>query len=118
VDERVRIYRRLAGSPSIEAIDAVYREMVERFGAAPEPAKHLVDVARIRALAAEAGATAVAVARKRLSIAPLSVSDERKGELCARGAVWIEREKKVVIPLAYGESVTQASLGLLDAILA
>ncbi len=118
VDERVRIYRRLAGSPSIEAIDAVYREMVERFGAAPEPAKNLVDVARIRALAAEAGATAVAVARKRLSIAPLSVSDERKGELSARGAVWIEREKKVAIPLPYGESVTQASLGLLDAILA
>jgi len=32
--------------------------------------------------------------------------------------VWIEREKKVAIPLPYGESVTQASLGLLDAILA
>ena len=50
-------------------------------------------------------------------IAPLNPSDERKGELSARGAVWIEREKKLAIPVGYGESVTQAALGLLDAIL-
>jgi len=117
VDERVRIYRRLAGSPSIEAIDAVYREMVERFGAAPQPAKNLVDVARIRALAAEAKATSVTIARKRLMIAPLSLSDERRGELSARGAIWIEREKKIALPIGYGESVTAEALGLLDAIL-
>ena len=35
VDERVRVYRRLAGSPSIEAVDAVFAEMEERFGAGP-----------------------------------------------------------------------------------
>jgi transcription-repair coupling factor (superfamily II helicase) len=118
VDERVRYYRRLAGSPSIEAIDAVYREMVDRFGAAPAPAKNLVDVARIRALAAEAGANTVAVARKRLTISPLTLSDERKGKLAAAGAMWLERERKVAFPLPYGESVTAAALGLLDAILA
>ena len=117
VDERVRAYRRLAGSPSIEAIDAIYRELVEHYGAAPEAAKNLVDVARIRALAAEAGATSVTIARRRLMIAPLSLSDERKGELSARGVVWIEREKKLAIPVGYGESVTYAALGLLDAIL-
>jgi transcription-repair coupling factor (superfamily II helicase) len=118
VDERVRIYRRLAGSPSIESIDAVSREMVERFGPAPEAAKNLVDIARVRALAAEAGAKTVSIVRKRITIAPLSLSDERKGQLAARGAIWLEREKKVAVPLGYGESVTHAVLGLLDAILA
>jgi transcription-repair coupling factor (superfamily II helicase) len=117
VDERVRIYRRLAGSPSIESIDAVSREMVERFGPAPEAAKNLVDIARVRALAAEAGAKTVSIVRKRITIAPLSLSDERKGQLAARGAIWLEREKKVAVPLGYGESVTHAVLGLLDAIL-
>jgi transcription-repair coupling factor (superfamily II helicase) len=117
VDERVRFYRRLAGSPSIEAIDAVAAELTERFGASPVPARNLVDVARIRALAAEAGATAVAVVRRRLTISPLALSDERKGELAVRGAVWIEREKKIALPLGHGESVTGAALGLLDAIL-
>jgi transcription-repair coupling factor (superfamily II helicase) len=92
--------------------------MVERFGAAPEAARNLVDVARIRARAAELKATSVTIARKRLMIAPVHLSDERKGQLQARGAVWIEREKKIALPLGYGESVTTAALGLLDAILA
>jgi transcription-repair coupling factor (superfamily II helicase) len=118
VDARVRYYRRLAGSPTIEAIDDVYREMVAQNGAAPDPARNLVDIARIRALAAEAGATVVAVSRKRVTVSPLSLSDETKGQVAARGAVWIEREKKVALPIPYGESVTQAALGLLDAILA
>ncbi len=118
VDERVRIYRRLAGSPSIEAVDAVYAEMQERFGAAPAPAKNLVNVARIRAMAAEAGATNVSVARRRLTVSPLALSDTKRGELTARGAVWIERERKLAMPLEYGESVTAAALGMLDAILA
>jgi transcription-repair coupling factor (superfamily II helicase) len=117
VDERVRIYRRLAGSPSLEAIDAVSAEMVDRFGAAPAPAKNLVDIARIRALAAEAKAKHVGVARRRLAISPLALSDEKRGELAARGAIWIEREKKLAMPLDYGESVTAAALGMLDAIL-
>ena len=118
VDERVRFYRRLAGSPSIEAIDAVAAEMVERYGAPPVAARNLVDVARIRALAAEARATTVSVVRRRLTVAPLSLTDERKGELAALGAVWIERERKIALPVGYGESVTTAALGLLDAILA
>ena len=53
VDERVRYYRRLAGSPTIEAVDAVAAELAERYGALPEPARNLVDIARIKALAAE-----------------------------------------------------------------
>jgi len=117
VDERVRIYRRLAGSPSIEAIDAVFAEMEERFGPAPAPARNLVNVTRIRAMAAEAGATNVGVARRRLTISPLSLSEAKRGELAARGAVWIEREKKLAMPLEYGESVTAAAMGMLDAIL-
>ena len=117
VDERVRIYRRLAGSPSIEAIDAVMAEMEDRFGAAPAPAKNLVNVTRIRAMAAEAGATNVSVARRRLTVSPLSLTDAKRGELTARGAVWIERERKLAMPLEYGESVTAAALGILDAIL-
>ena len=51
------------------------------------------------------------------TISPLSLSDAKRGELTARGAVWIERERKLAMPLDYGESVTAAALGMLDAIL-
>ncbi|MGV8082095.1 MAG: transcription-repair coupling factor [Coriobacteriia bacterium] len=116
-DERVRLYRRLAGSPSLEAIDAVDADMEERYGAAPEPARNLVDIARIRARAAEAGARNIAVVRRRLTIAPLSLSDEARGRIAKRGGVWIEKEHKLALPLGYGESVTAGALGMLDAIL-
>jgi len=118
VDIRVRYYRRLAGSPSIEAVDAVAAEIIERYGAAPEPARNLMDIARIRAMASETGATNVSIVRHRLTISPLKISDERRGALSARGAVWVEREKKLAVPLDYGESVTHAALGILGAILA
>ncbi|NTW28474.1 MAG: transcription-repair coupling factor [Coriobacteriia bacterium] len=116
-DERVRYYRRLAGSPSIEAVDAVATELAERYGVLPEPTRNLVDISRIKALAADAGATNIAVVRRRLTIAPLTLSDETRGQLAKRGAVWIERERKLAMPLGYGESVTAGALGMLDAIL-
>ncbi len=117
-DERVRFYRRLAGSPSIEAIDAIATEMSETFGTPPEPARNLVAIARIRAMAAEAGAANVAIVRRRLTVWPLSLSDEKRGQLAAQGAIWLEREKKLARPLDYGESVTHAALSMLGAILA
>jgi transcription-repair coupling factor (superfamily II helicase) len=117
-DERVRLYRRLAGSPSIEAIDAIAAEMTATYGTPPESARNLVAIARIRAMAAEAGATNVAIVRRRLTVWPLSLSDEKRGQLGAQGAIWLEREKKIARPLDYGESVTHAALGMLGAILA
>jgi transcription-repair coupling factor (superfamily II helicase) len=117
VDERVRFYRRLAGAPTVETVDAVAAELAEKYGALPEPARNLVDVARIRALAAEAGVTNVSLVRRRLTVSPVVLEDERKGVLAARGAVILEREKKVAVPVGYGESVAQTALGILDAIL-
>jgi transcription-repair coupling factor (superfamily II helicase) len=117
VDERVRFYRRFAGSPSIEAVDRVTADLRETYGAPPEPARNLVDVARIRAMAAEAGATSVSLVRRRLTIRPVELSAEKRGALAARGAVYLEREGKLALPLDYGSCVTEEALGILGAIL-
>jgi len=116
VDERVRYYRRLAGSPTIEAVDAVAAELEERYGALPEPARNLVDVARIKAFSADLGITSVAVVRNRLVLSPLSLSDEAMGRAQAMGAIYLERKRELARPLGYGESVTAAALGTLSAI--
>lgn len=117
VDERVLIYRRLAGSPSIESVDAVAEEMIAGHGAPPVAARNLIDIARIKALCAEVGAKNVAVSRRRLTIAPLALSDEVRGRMAARGATWSEREKKLAVSMDYGENVTYVALGTLSAIL-
>ncbi len=116
VDERVRAYRRLAGAPAIEVVDAVAAELADTYGALPEPARNLVDIARIKALAADAGVTNISFARGRLTLSPVDADDEAKGRLAALGAVFVERKKQLVLPVGYGESVTGAALGALGAI--
>jgi len=116
VDERVRYYRRLAGSPTIEAVDVVAAELRERFGALPEPARNLVDIARIKALAADGSITNVAVSRHRILLSKVELDDEQRGRVASLGAIYIERKKEVTFPLGYGESVTAAVLGALGAI--
>ncbi len=116
VDESVRYYRRLAGSPTIESVDAVAAELAERFGALPEAARNLVDIARIKALAADLGVMTVAAVRHRLSFSPLALDDEVRGRLAAHGGIYLERKKELTWPLGYGESVTATALGTLSAI--
>ncbi|MCX5801364.1 MAG: transcription-repair coupling factor [Candidatus Eisenbacteria bacterium] len=48
--ERMSLYRRLADTRSVEAVDGIEQEMVDRFGKAPFPALSLLDIRRIRLL--------------------------------------------------------------------
>jgi len=117
VDERVRYYRRLAGSPSVEAVGAIAAELVERYGIMPPPARNLVDIARIRALAADARITSVSFVRRRLVLAPVSLDSEYRNRLSAKGVVFTERERKAALPLGTDDSPAEAALMLLGDIL-
>ncbi len=118
VDERVRFYRRLAGAPAVEAVHRVAVELAEAHGPLPEPAENLVAIARIRALAAEAGVRSVTLARRRLTVGPVSPSESARAALAAMGAITLEKDRSVALPLGYGVSVAEAAEGLLGAILA
>ncbi len=117
-DGRVRAYRRLAGAPSVERVEQVARELADAHGALPEQARNLVEIARIRALAADAGVRTVAVVRRRLTISPVTPEERVRGALAALGAITLERDRSVALPLGYGASVTEAATTLLGAILA
>jgi transcription-repair coupling factor (superfamily II helicase) len=116
VDERVRYYRRLAGAPTVEGVESVASELDSKYGSLPEVARNLVDIARIKAIAADAGITTVAVIRRRLTVSPVRLDDEGMGHMASLGAVHLERKKELALPIGYGESVTHAALGLLSAI--
>jgi transcription-repair coupling factor (superfamily II helicase) len=116
VDERVRYYRRLAGSPTIEGVEAVAAELRERHGALPVPARNLVDIARIKALAADGSITSVALVRRRLVFSPIELDDEQKGRMAVLGAVLLERKRELALPMEYGESVALKALEALGAI--
>ncbi|MBE0417080.1 MAG: transcription-repair coupling factor [Coriobacteriia bacterium] len=117
VDDRVRFYRRLAGAPTIERVEQVAQELAEVHGVLPEPVRNLVEIARIRALAAETGVRTVSVVRRRLTMSPVSPSDVARGALAALGAITLERDRAVALPIGYGASVTESAARLLGAIL-
>jgi transcription-repair coupling factor (superfamily II helicase) len=117
VDQRVLFYRRIAGAPTIEAIERVETELRERFGPMPEPARDLVAVARIRTIAAEAGLTDVSVVRRRILVGPISPDDGIRSAAAKIGAIYLDRERKFALAADAGGSPLETAKSLLDAIL-
>ena len=79
--DRLRLegYRRLAAAPDDARIAAVVEELVDRYGALPEPAQRLVAVARLRLLCREYGVTEVTAASEAtLRLSPLTLPDSQQ----------------------------------------
>jgi transcription-repair coupling factor (superfamily II helicase) len=76
--DRLRLegYRRLASATDEAAVEAVVDELIDRYGALPEPAERLVAVARLRLLCREYGITEIgAVSASTLRLSPLVLPD-------------------------------------------
>ncbi len=79
---RLEAYRRLAAAADDAAVGAVVEELIDRYGALPEPAERLVAVARLRLLCREAGITEVSVASAAtVRLSPLTLPDSAQVRL-------------------------------------
>ncbi|MEO3757853.1 transcription-repair coupling factor [Mycobacterium sp. B14F4] len=79
--DRLRLegYRRLASAHDQDSVDRVVDELVDRYGALPEPAQRLVAVARLRLLLKHHGITEVsAMSESTLRLAPLALMDSQQ----------------------------------------
>lgn len=82
--DRLRLegYRRLAAAASDGEIDAVVEELIDRYGALPEPALRLVAVARLRLLCRAAGITEVSAASaSTVRLSPMTLPDSAQVRL-------------------------------------
>lgn len=66
--QKMTLYRRIAGILTVEGADEMLDELKDRFGRAPAPVVRLVDVMRVRARAADAGATAISAAKDKVAV--------------------------------------------------
>ncbi len=66
--QKMTLYRRIAGVQSAAEVDEMLEELRDRFGNPPAPVRRLLDVMRARALAADAGVKAVAAGREGVSV--------------------------------------------------
>ncbi len=78
-DVRLEAYRRLTAVRTVEQIDDVRTEWEDRFGPLPQPAKALLDVARLRVECLRLGITDVAVTVPRRGMSP-SGAGSRSGD--------------------------------------
>ncbi|MFY2860645.1 transcription-repair coupling factor [Mycobacterium sp. THU-M104] len=82
---RLEAYRRLAAAADDAAIGAVVDELVDRYGALPEPARRLVAVARVRLLCRGAGITEVsapsAASTSVVRLSPVTLQDSAQVRL-------------------------------------
>lgn len=79
---RLEAYRRLAAAADDAAVDAVIDELVDRYGALPEPALRLVAVARLRLLCRAAGITEVsAPSAATVRLSPMTLPDSAQVRL-------------------------------------
>jgi transcription-repair coupling factor (superfamily II helicase) len=117
VDERVRLYRRLAGALTPEGVERLVADVTSAYGAPPVPAANLLAVARLRTLAAQAGAAHVALVRGRIQVSPLRLTPAQSGKLARLGAIYSEKDLRLAVPTAPGMGVSEAASTVLDAIL-
>lgn len=75
--ERVRldVYRRMAGATTVEQIDEVEHELIDRFGSYPDVVASLLKIAKLRVRAKELNLSEVIVHGKHLRLAPVTLGD-------------------------------------------
>jgi len=72
---RLDIYRRLADAISNQELEDIREELVDRFGALPEPTEELMKLAALRVRAKGYGLTEVVLQGKNLRISPITLPD-------------------------------------------
>jgi transcription-repair coupling factor (superfamily II helicase) len=117
VDDRVRLYRRLAGALTPEGVERLIADVTSAFGAPPVPAANLLAVARIRTLAAQAGIAHVSLVRGRLQFSPLRLTAAESGRLAKLGGIYSEKDLRLAVPTPPGTGPAEAASTVLDAIL-
>ncbi len=75
---RLDLYRRLADVKSVEDVNSIESELLDRFGALPEEAKSLLGVASLRAQAKALKLTEVVVQGKLLRLSPLALPESKQ----------------------------------------
>jgi transcription-repair coupling factor (superfamily II helicase) len=78
--ERLRLeaYKKLADAVDDDAVSAVRAELVDRYGEPPQPAEHLLDVARLRVHARRAGLAEVASQGNQVRFAPVELRESQQ----------------------------------------
>ncbi|CAG7574261.1 transcription-repair coupling factor (superfamily II helicase) [Barrientosiimonas humi] len=100
--ERLRLeaYKKLATVEDEAALAAIVEELEDRYGTPPEPAQHLIEVARLRTVARRAGISDIAVQGKNVRFSPVDLRESQALRLqrLYKGTVIREAMHQILVP--------------------
>jgi transcription-repair coupling factor (superfamily II helicase) len=88
--QKVSIYKKIAGLKDREALNELREELKDRYGAIPEPAEMLLEVADIKQLSQHLGITAIVAGKEQVKV----TFDERKPRINVKKFVEIVHQNK------------------------
>ena len=88
--QKVSIYKKIAGLKDQEALNELRAELKDRYGAIPEPAEMLLEVANIKQLSQRLGVTTIVAGKEQVKV----TFDERKPRINVKKFVEIVHQNK------------------------
>lgn len=106
-DERVLFYRKIASADTLDAVEAIYEELVSLHPEIPQAAINQFEKARLKAFANEHGIRSVSVTGGKLVVEPITLSRSQASALRKRAGRYLADKKKMMVPMRvvtpYGE---------------
>lgn len=108
---RLRLYRRMAGLATMDAIEDMERELKDRFGSLPEATANLLYQLRLKVLALRAGVQAISAQERQIAIRVTPLKDTARKQLQRRlsGRARVS-QRQLWLPLRQREDVWRREL--------
>ena len=104
-DERVLFYRKLASADTIEFVDELAREIMEKHGEMPPATVNQFQKARLKAFANEHNIAQISVTGGKLIVEPITISKKQASALRKKAGRYLADKKKLIVPMrVVGES--------------
>jgi transcription-repair coupling factor (superfamily II helicase) len=101
-DGRLEAYRRLAAAMTLDAVDDVAAEWVDRYGPLPRNADTLIEVARLRVEAMRLGIGEIVAARREVRLTPVTLTASQEVRLERLAPKAVLRRSDLFLPLPTG----------------
>ena len=111
-EQRVLLYRKLASCDDLEMLDALEADARRDYGEMPPAAQNFFAKARIKAIAFAKGIKVVSVAVGALVVEPVSVTREQLIPLKRKGARYLEKYHRLMVPMRYFKVEDESALSL------
>lgn len=98
-DERVLYYRKIASADTLEAVEDIYQELIEKHPEMPAAALNQIEKARLKAFANEHGIRLISVTAGKLVVEPIALTKAQASSLRRKAGRYLADKKKMTVPL-------------------